>query len=248
MKKHRGNIKKYISGGVSIFVLLAVLFATPAAAQSPTVTPFPGPALTATAAAYNMTRAQQQQQQGAQMKAEAAAQRARAAQLEQQGNDAISQGQASYSSAAQDATAAAAALQAQQIGIANEFIARAQSNIEAGRGQIDAARNAISQLRLMVDVQAGTIISLTNRVQQAEMNVQTINNAYQATISQQEKSQRESTIDSIFTGLLIIAFLIVLVALVAQVIRSRRDSPEDTTAPPIEAEYTVENESDLKPE
>lgn len=176
------------------------------------------------------------------MKAEAAAQRARAAQLEQQGNDAISQGQASYSSAAQDATAAAAALQAQQIGIANEFIARAQSNIEAGRGQIDAARNAISQLRLMVDAQAGAIISLTNQVQQAEMNVQTINNAYQATIAQQEKSQRESTIDSIFTGLLIIAFLIVLVALIAQVIRNRHDPPPDDPSPPIDAEYTVNDE------
>lgn len=120
MQKHRENIQKYTAGGVAIFVaVLAVTFCqwgNSAAAQVPIVTPLPGPAATATAAAQNMAQARQQQAQGAQMKAEADAQRARAAQLEAQGNDAISAGMASYSAAASDAEQAAAALKAQQIG------------------------------------------------------------------------------------------------------------------------------------
>jgi len=233
-----------LSGGVALMIL-----STPAAAQGPTTaTPYPGPALTATAAAYNMAQAQQQQRQGAQMKAEAEAKRTQAAQLEQAGNDAISQGQASYNSAAQNAASAADALQAQQIGIANEFLARAATNIDTGRTQIDAARSAISQLRSIVDVQSGAIVSLTDRAQQAEMNVTTIRNAYTATIAAQEVSERNRMIGSIFTGLLIVAFLIVLAALVWQVISNRpappqSNGPRTSAEPPIEGSWVEHDEN-----
>lgn len=229
MQKHRENIQKHIAGGIAIFVaVLAVTFCQwggSAAAQAPIVTPYPGPAATATAAAQNMAQARSQQQQGAQMKAEADAQRARAAQLEAQGNDAINQGIASYAAAASDAEQAAAALQAQQVGIASELLARSQSNIDTGKAQLSTAQSAISELSSMVDAQSTAIISLTTRLQQAEMNVKTLRDAYTATIAQQDASAKQNLAWDAVKLLAFVAALFVLVAWAAQVMRNRRADP-----------------------
>lgn len=248
MQKHRRNIQKYIIGGVAIFAaVLAVTFCqweSSVAAQSPTVTPFPGPAATATAAAQRMTQAQQQQTQGAAMKAQADAQRARAAELEAAGNDAINSGIASYAAAASDAEQAAAALQAQQVGIASELLARSQSNIDTGKAQLTTAQSAISELSGMVDAQASTIISMTTRLQQAEANVITLRNAYTATIAQQDAAQKQSLAGSAIALLAFVAALFVLIAWVAQVMRNRRADPPHTDAPPLEGEFTVSAEDE----
>lgn len=243
-------MQKYTFGGVAIFVLvLAVTFCQwggNAAAQSPTVTPYPGPAATATAAVQRMTQAQQQQAQGAAMKAQADAQRARAAQLETAGNDAINSGIASYAAAASDAERASAALQAQQVGIASELLARSQSNIATGKAQLAMAQSAISELSGMVDTQASTIISLTTRLQQAETNVTTLRNAYTATVAQQDAVQKQSLAGNAITLLAFVAALFVLIAWAAQAMRNRRDDPPASAAPapPLEGEYTVSAEDE----
>lgn len=243
MQKHRENIRKYISGGVVIFVLVMSLAffrsGAPAYAQAPLVTPLPGAVATATRAAQDQAQARAQQQAGARMRAEADAARARAAQLDQAGNDAISQGQASYDSAAQDAAQATAAIQAQQLGVASEFVTRAQTNIETGKGQLDQARAAISELSAIVDTQASTIISLTNDNQQLRVSNQNWQKAYTATVDQNKKAQDQSTIGSIFAGLIFVAVFLVLLALIWRVIQNRRDPPPDPPVEPIEGDYTV---------
>lgn len=176
------------------------------------------------------------------MRAEADAYRARAAQLEAQGNDAIAQGAASYSAAASDAEQASANIKAQQIGAALELLARLQSNLNEVKGQLDIAQNSISELKSIVNVQYSTIITLTEQKQQAEMNVKTLRDAYTATVAQQDASAKQSLAGNAIALLAFIAALAILVAWAAQVMRNRRADPPAPAAPPLEGEYTVEDE------
>jgi hypothetical protein len=100
--------------------------------------------------------------------------------------------------------------------VAQEFIARAQSNNDTGKAQIDMARAAITELRGIVDAQYTTIISLTIELQQAHTSARTANDAYNAVADQQQQSSRGGTLLSIFGTLAALALVGILIAAIAR--------------------------------
>jgi hypothetical protein len=236
------NTRKHIVGGGVMFALLALLFAAPPAAQSQIVTPLPGPAATATAAAQGMAQAQAQQRQGEQAINAANDYRARANQLETQGQNQIDQGIASYNAAVDNGRNALAELNAQRYDAASEMLTRMQSNLDSVKTQLDAARESMSEMKTIIDTQASTNISLTNRLQVAETRITTISNAYSAKLAQDETDGRNGTVINIFVGLLIFIVILLLLALVASVI-SRRNNSNGVTVIDAETEV-IEGEDD----
>lgn len=199
---------------LTLFWLLVSCYAiSPAAAQSPTVTPWPGPAATATAAANQQ--------------AQAAAQRQQADALQQQANAARAQAEASYASAAQAASDARAALAAQQAGVAGEAIGRAEASINEGKAQLSKLSNAADQLRGIINTQYGSIVSMTIELQQARADKETIANAYNAAIATQETSDRNSTLLVIMEMLGAVVIVGIMLSAIIHRIRHRTMRADD---------------------
>src|SRR5512139_1207656 len=196
-----------IGGGFS------ALLATPASAQSPTVTPFPGPAATATAAANQQ--------------AQAAAQRNQANALTQQAAALSSQADANYSAAAQAASDARAALSAQQAGAAGEAIGRAEANITNGKAQLSELRGIPDQLNAIIQTQAGTIVMLTVENQQLRIDKQTAVNAASAALDMQEQSDRNSTLLRIVGTFIAFVFFVMLIVFMRDRLRARAMRADD---------------------
>jgi hypothetical protein len=207
MQKQRENIRKYIAGGVAMFALLAALIAYPVNAQAPTITPWPGPQATATAAAG--------------LQAQAAAQRQQVDALTQQAAALSEQANVNYNAAAQAASDARAALAAQQAGAAGEAIGRAEASINSGKDQIAALNEIIIQLRDLTSIQTGTIITLTTELQQARADKQTVTAAYNAALANQEQSDRSQTLLSILGTFISFVFLALLIVFVRDRLRQR---------------------------
>lgn len=224
------------------FLVLGGVFAlafcrTGASTYAQIVTPLPGPMATATAAAVNKVNAQAQQNQGAQMQNAANDYRAKADRLESQGTDAINSGKAAYDAASQDAQKATDAINAQQFGVASELLTRAQSNIDAGQGQLNIARESISELKTMIYTQTETIDKLTSDLEQERTAHQTILSNYNSIKKQLDEAQSHFTIDP---AIAIIAggfLLLMLIIFVAWKWSQHRDDPPE--AQPIDAGYEI---------
>lgn len=227
-----------------------MLVSTPAPAIAQIVTPLPGPSATATAAAVNAANAQVQQRQGAQMQNTAADYRAKADQLEAQGTDAINNGKAQYDAAVQDAQKATDAINAQQFGVASELITRAQSNINAGQGQLDAARETIGELKTMVYTQTEMIDTLAAQLQKAQSDYQALQTANSATIQVNQALQAQlAESKSHFTvnpAIASIVGVVVLFGILGFVVWkwSHRDPVIDPTPAelPLDGDYTISND------
>ena len=238
-------MQKHIGGGVAIFALLAVLFTATAAAQSPTVTPWPAAVATATAAAGLQQQANAQRAQANETQRRADSARAQADALQRQAAASQAAADAAYSAAAQAASDARAALAAQQASIAGEAIGRAEASISEGKAQLASINDVVNQLRSMLDVKIGTEVSLTLELQQARADKQTVVNAYNASIAQQEQNDKNSTLLSIFSGFLIAMFLLGLLAFAVYRIRQRaNDEPRDTPHDTIDGEYRINEDSE----
>ena len=212
MQKHRENTRKYAFGGVLMFVLLGALAAPRSAgAQTPFVTPTPLPAIQAT-------------QQAAQARAaEAQAGRQQAAQMRAQADEIQRNADAQQSQAAQawsDASAAAAAQNAAAFG---EAIGRGQAALDQLRASVAGQAAIVATLTARADAQAGTIISLTNELQQARIDIQTTLAAYTVVKAQQAEHQNDSLIGNIVVLFVFIVISVLLVSLLWFVISRRAE-------------------------
>lgn len=226
-----------IAVAVLTFFWLCLSASSIASAQSPTVTPWPGPAATATAAANQQAQAQAQRAQADDTQRRADDARAQADALQRQAAASQAAADAAYSAAAQAASDARAALAAQQASVAGEAIGRAESSISEGKAQLASINQAVTQLRDMLDAQAGTVVSLTLELQQARTDKQTILSAYNATLTQQEQNGKTNALLSIFGGLIMFGFLIYLLAFAVNRLRQRANGVmHDNRAEVIDAE------------
>lgn len=223
-------MRKYIFGGIAVFALLMVLLSAPAAAQGPTITPYPGAVATATAAPQRIQQAQQTQAQADNLARQAAA-------LSQQAR-------AEMDAARQDQAAAQSALAAQQMSAASEAIGRADARISNGLALIDQANAINTQQRDMITALNGQVISLTiesqqarAEVQQAKADKQTTLNAYNAVVAQQETNQRQNTVILIFGGVVFLALMFAVFAIVARKWSNHAAPTDPPAAPPIDSEW-----------
>lgn len=230
---------------LALFCLVLALFATPAAAQI--VTPLPGPAATATAAAQNMTQAQSQKDAAAQQAASSAAQASyaarqaeQAAQAAQQAAQAQAAADASFNAAAQAAAEARAALVAQQVGAASEALGRAEESISAGRSQLNSMAG-------IVDSQKQTIDTLAAQLQKTQSDYQALQTANGATIqvnqalqAQLAEARSHFTVNPAIAAIVGVCVLALVLGFVVWK-WSHRDPVIDPTPaePPLDGDYTV---------
>jgi len=225
-----------LAGGV-VWALLT----TPAAAQSPiawpavsaTVTPYPGPVATATAAVQQMNQAQQAKAQAAQAQQQAAAAAAQAQQ-------AAAAADASFNAAQQAANEARALLASQQVAAASEALGRAEGAITTGQARVNDLARMVDGLNSTINQQAEQVSALTIELQQARTDKQTILAAYNATQAKAAESESRFFVNpavAILAGGFLLAVMLVFV-----VWKWSRNTTDGQ--PVITGSYTVKPDSD----
>lgn len=220
-----------LAGGM----LLAVVTA-PAGMVSaetvPTVTPFPGPVATATAAAQQMNQAENARAQAARAQQQA---QAAAAQAQQ----AAAAADASFSAAQQAANEARALLASQQVAAASEALGRAESGISAGQERVNDLAGLVDSLNATIGQQAEQITALTIENQQLRIDKQTLLANYTAMKAAADEAQSRFTINPA-VAILAGGFLLAIVLVFVMWKWSRAAEPIDQ--PVITSSYTIADE------
>lgn len=191
-----------------------LMFSTPAAAQSPTVTPYPGAVATATAAAQQMTDAQRSKAEAENAQAQAAQAQQQAAQAAQQARQAAAAADASFNAAQAAANEARALLASQQVAAASEALGRAESAISAGQERVNDLARMVDSLNTTINQQAGQITALTIENQQLRTDKQTILANYNAAKAAADEAQSRITVNpavALLAGGFVLAVLLVFV-------------------------------------
>lgn len=213
---------------VSLVLLLAGLVSClsnppseTARAQSATITPWPGPQATATAAWQREQAAQAQKSQADEQRRQAEAQA-------QQAAENARNAQSDLDAARADAAAAQAALQAQQIGAASEAIGSANQRIASATDRItelqaivNGQRDTINQQSGTIQRQSDTITSITGELQAARDKERQISVAYTAKLQQDENDRNSGTAGYIFSAVVFLACGILLFIMIRTILKRR---------------------------
>jgi hypothetical protein len=232
MARNMRNIGRrlYIPLLIGAFVVISEVV-MPAHAQGPLPTPTPLPRTVATqnAAEARSSAAQAQIQQ-------ADADKARADEMRRNG-------EAQYQQAQADINAAREAAATQNAVMVGELIGRFESDSRQ-------MRDTITGQAAIVETQHATIISLTNRLQVADSQVEalrvdklTVANAYAATMKRADEAEKSGASTSpivliVFVGL--VAFLAVILIVVLQ----RKPSIQQAAPDVIDTSYNVTSDSE----